>query len=315
MPGSASIDTLATVPLGEALGRCSTDVRTRARNFWFGLRLLPREHFHSLCTVYSWMRLADDLADGEEGGDRADRREALEGFRRRTLALFDGDAPEVVLPAESHIMPAMRRLLDRHELDPRDFDRMIDGQLSDLDARVVETRAQLLEYCDQVASTVGRICVRIWGGTSEPCLELATERGKALQLTNILRDVREDHGRQRQYLPEEELRTAGLDREVLAAWGRPGPCRAFVLDQVARAEAHYQRARGLESMIEPACRPTSLAMTRIYHALLAKIGSRPELISGDQRIRLSSFRKFSIAVRARREARKAGGGRLAGSIR
>ena len=104
--------------------------------------------------------------------DRADRREALKG-RHRTLALFDGGAPEVVLPAESRIMPAMRRLLDRHELDPRDFDRMIDGQLSDLDARVVETRAQLLEYCDQVASTVGRICVRIWGGTSESCLELA----------------------------------------------------------------------------------------------------------------------------------------------
>ena len=306
MQGTGHPSRIAPVPLAEALERCSSDVRSRARNFWFGLRLLPEDHFMSLCTVYSWMRLADDIADAQDGGPPERRREALQGLRDRTRALFDGADLEIALPAESHIMPAMQRLLRLHELDQRDFDRMIDGQLSDLEERTVQTRTQLLDYCDQVASTVGRVCVRIWGGDGAECLELATERGKALQLTNILRDVREDHGRRRQYLPEEELRAAGIDGEILAAWALPSECRAFVLSQVEKAEAHYRRAEHLESLIEPECRPTSLAMTRIYHALLNKIGSRPELVSGADRIRLSSFRKFSIAIRARREARRAG---------
>ena len=306
MSTQAQPATHATLPLEEALERCSSDVRSRARNFWFGLRLLPPDLFQSLCTVYSWMRLADDLADAEDGGSPARRREALEGLRLRTRELFRGADPELVLPAEGHIMPAMKRLVQRHELDPVDFDRMIDGQLSDLEPRIVETRAELLDYCDQVASTVGRVCIRIWGGSGDDCLRLATERGKALQLTNILRDVREDHELDRQYLPREELRAAGIVRGDLAGWNRPVECRRFILEQVELAEGHYRRAEGLESLIDPTCRPTSLAMTRIYHALLAKIRNRPELVSGRQRIRLSSFRKLSIGIRARREARRAG---------
>ena len=294
------------LPLEQAFARCSEDVRSRARNFWYGLRLLPPEQFMALCAIYSWMRLADDLADAEDGGAPADRHSALEGFRDRTLELFRGQTPEVVLAPEAHIFPALRSVLDQHELDPVDFTLMIDGQFADLQPRTLQTRAQLLEYCDQVASTVGRVCVRIWGGTSEECLRLATERGKALQLTNILRDVREDDQLQRQYLPEEEFAAADLSRKSLVRWEHSEACRAFMLQQIAAAEQHYRAAEGLESLIEPASRPTCWAMTRIYHALLMKMRRRPELIAGTTRIRLSSLRKLSIGMRARRLARRHG---------
>ena len=294
------------MPLEVAFDRCSDDVRSRARNFWYGLRLLPRARFQSLCAIYSWMRLADDLADDEEGGEPVDRRRALEGFRDRTLDVFSGRMPPAVLEPESHIFPALKRVLEDHELDPADFTSMIEGQFADLQPRTIQTRDELLVYCDQVASTVGRICVRIWGGVGEDCLALATERGKALQLTNILRDVREDHHRQRCYLPDSEFDRAALSRTALVDWERPEACRAFVLEQVRAAECHYRNAEGLEALIEPSARPTSWAMTRIYHSLLMKIRDRPALIAGESRIRLSSFRKLSIGMRARRRARREG---------
>ena len=245
-----------------------------------------------------------ELADAEDGGGPEDRRRDLQGFHDRTLELFSGRMPRVVLDPEAHIFPAMLRVLELHELDPADFTLMLDGQFADLEPRTIETRDQLLEYCDQVASTVGRVCVRIWGGAGPECLRLATERGKALQLTNILRDVREDHQRRRCYLPEAEFQAAGLSREDLVNWSDPERCRRFIHDQVALAEAHYEAADGLEALIEPAARPTCWAMTRIYHALLTKIRHRPVLIAGDSRIRLSSFRKLSIGMRARRLARR-----------
>ena len=315
MSGLDSTLSPAALPLDEAFTRCSEDVRTRARNFWYGLRLLPREQFLGLCAIYSWMRLADDLADAEDGGTPEQRHDALAGFRDRTLDLFSGRTPGIVLGPEAHIFPALRRVLDQHELDPADFTLMIEGQFADLQPRTIQTRAQLLTYCDQVASTVGRVCVRIWGGTGAECLRLATERGKALQLTNILRDVREDHQLQRQYLPEVEFEAAQLSREALVQWEDPKSCRAFMLEQIAQAQQHYRAAEGLESMIEPASRPTCWAMTRIYHALLMKMRRRPELVARETRIRLSSLRKLSIGMRARRLARRRGLGAPAGGER
>ena len=304
MSVNGSISSSSAMSLDAAFEQCSEDVRSRARNFWYGLRLLPPEQFHSLCAIYSWMRLADDLADAEDGGEPADRRLALEGFRDRTLELFAGETPPVVLGPEAHIFPALSQVLATHVLDPSDFTLMIEGQFADLQPRTIQTREQLLEYCDQVASTVGRVCVRIWGGAGDECLRLATERGKALQLTNILRDVREDHLRQRCYLPEAEFQQAALSRDALVSWESPEACRSFILKQVEQAQLHYQNAEGLEALIDSSARPTCWAMTRIYHALLMKIQHRPALIAGESRIRLSSLRKLSIGMRARRLARR-----------
>lgn len=285
-----------------AFVHCAEEVRLRARNFWYGLRLLPTARFRALCAVYSWMRRADDLADAEDGMSVEERSSALHAYRERTRELFRGEMHADVPEEEQHIFVAMREVVPCYELDVEDFDKMIEGQLADLSPRSIASRGELVEYCDQVASTVGRICVRVWGARGEDALKFATERGIAFQITNILRDVREDLDRQRVYLPGEELDASGIDVEGLLAWDDPEACTRFVHEQAIIARELYVRSAELEKMIDPECRPTCWAMTTIYRSLLEKIYHRPRLIAGTARIRLSSLRKIAIALRARRLA-------------
>ena len=288
-----------------AFERCSEDVRLNARNFWYGLRLLPEDRFHAMCAIYAWMRRADDLADDDSEGAPAsteERRDALESFRERTRSLFRGDPPADQPEGERHIWLAMARTLETQSLDQVDFDLMIDGQFSDLEPRRIETVADLLVYCDQVASSVGRVCIRVWGASDESALALASERGIAFQLTNILRDIREDHERGRVYLPTDLLRRHDVDVEQLLDWSAPDRCAALIAELVALARDRYERAGELDSRIDADCRPTSWAMTTIYRSLLEKIAHRPRLIGRTDRIRLSSLRKIAIALRARRFA-------------
>ena len=300
-----SLDTATDGLLDEAFNACSADVRHRARNFWFGLRLLPAERFEALCAIYAWMRRADDLADGDECLNPADRRRQIELYRARTRVLFDNDAIGESSTDEHYIFRAMREVLHRHELSQQDFELVIEGQLADLESCRISSRSELLEYCDQVASTVGRICVSVWGSTDAESLRLATERGFAFQLTNILRDIREDFARERVYLPADELAAAGLDIEALVSWRDPKRCTKFITEQVEHARSHYEASLGLEERLDESCRATSWAMTEIYRSLLEKIGRRPVLVSQDQRISLSSLRKFAIAYGARRRMKRA----------
>lgn len=286
----------------EAFVRCEEEVRLRARNFWYGLRLLPNARFRALCAVYSWMRRADDLADAEDGLGAEERSSALHAYRERTRSLFAGDTHAEASEDEEHIFVAMREVVSCYELDVADFDKMIEGQLSDLYPRSIANRGELVEYCDQVASTVGRICVRVWNARNETALKVATDRGIAFQMTNILRDIREDFERQRVYLPADELSAVGLDVGRLLAWDDAPVCTRFVQKQAYIAREYYERSKALEKMIDTDCRPTCWAMTTIYRSLLEKIAHRPRLIAGSARIRLSSLRKIAIALRARRLA-------------
>ena len=131
---------------------------------------------------------------------------------------------------------------------------------------------------------------------------MAADRGKALQLTNILRDLREDHERGRVYLPADELEAEGLSIEELLAWQDPARCRRFLDGQIEQAAAFYRRSSGLDDLISAECRATSWAMTEIYRGLLNRIARDPSRIV-KERVRLGSMRKMSIAWRAKRLAR------------
>lgn len=300
---SASTLESRTPAIEAAYHSCSEDARTRARNFWYGLRLLPPTRFRALCAVYSWMRRVDDLADAEDGPQETSLRESgLESFRARTRALFEGNLPDDAPSEEEHIWIAMHDVIGNHEIDADDFELMIDGQLADLEPRCVRDSAELNAYCDQVASTVGRICVRIWGAGSVEALRMASDRGVAFQITNILRDIREDFGRDRVYLPADALAARDLDVESLLAWKHPAQCTGLVQELANLARDAYERASDLDQLLEVECRPTSWAMTTIYRSLLEKIAHRPHLVAGTARIRLSSLRKAAIALRARRFA-------------
>jgi phytoene synthase len=280
----------------EAFRYCRDITRHRARNFYYGLKLTPEPHRSALYSIYAWMRRADDLVDSADA-DADDRRQAIEAFRAETDGALDGDAA-----GDDPLWVALSDTATRYDV-PRDaFHGVLDGQIEDLSGRSYETFGEVRGYCQRVASSVGLICISIWGYRDPAARELAVDRGIAFQLTNILRDYKEDYDAGRVYLPQEDFRRHSLSPDVLRRWGEPARCRSFVLDQVERAASFYRRSAALEGMITSACRPTLWAMTTIYKGLLRKIEQAPRRIVSDHRLRLSSLRKGVIALRARRRA-------------
>jgi len=286
-----------------AFRHCRTITRQRARNFYYGLKLQPEPQRSALYAVYAWMRHADDLADEARDPDTA--RSRIVAFRQATADALTGRSA-----TDDPVMIGLQATAARFALDPEHFHAMLDGQLDDLEVSRYETFDELRTYAYRVASTVGLICISIWGYDEERAPALAIERGLAFQLTNILRDFVEDLDQGRVYLPAEDFQRAGITPATLRDWSDDARCRAFLIAQIDRAEAAYQASAPLEGMITPDCRPTLWAMTRIYHGLLAKMRNDPARIVAGPRLRLSSLEKGAIAVRAL--ARRRGAPRPAG---
>lgn len=298
-----------TVVLAEAYQTCARITRDCARNFYYGLRLTPEPRRSAIYSVYAWMRRADDQVDA--AADLPTRAARLAEFTERVRRMLAG---EPLGPGEADpVWLAFRATVHRYRLDHADIRRLLKGLETDLDAerRTADSRASILicrtsddlrEYCHCVASTVGLICVAIWGlrdASSAPeARRLAIERGQAFQLTNILRDFAQDYDQGRVYLPAEDFDHAGLTPGDLRRWSRPRECLAFVRSQAARARGRYQESAPLDAMIDPACRPALVAMTSIYSALLTVIERQPERIVSGSRIRLPGAHKAGIALGA-----------------
>ena len=280
----------------DALRACEEITRTQARNFYHGLRLLPSGMRMSLYAVYAWMRVADDIAD-EDGVPSDVRRARLDALAQSTREALAGRAP-----ADDDVLTALAWVASRTELPAHEFAAAIEGQRMDLEPRVYATFAETELYCDRVASTVGRICLSVWGlrEGADPARAraLSTKRGVAFQLTNILRDVREDLARGRCYLPADELAAHALDAASLVAWREPDACGRFMRAQCARARRHFDESAALDAMVSKDARATIVAMSEIYRGILGKIERDPEKAMRE-RVRLSTLAKSWIAVRAR----------------
>ncbi|MEM7228944.1 MAG: phytoene/squalene synthase family protein [Planctomycetota bacterium] len=272
--------------------------RRRARNFYYGLKLSPEPQRSALYAVYAWMRQADDIVDGATDGPDA-AKAALTAFRERTVATVQAG----VEPDEP-LWCALQNVTRTFRLDLSLLHDMLDGQLADLEWEPYESFEQLRRYCYQVAGTVALACIEIWGYADPAARELAIKRGVAFQLTNILRDYREDFDGDRVYLPASEFRDAGLTPQALRDWADPERCRTFVAQQVERAESLYAESMPLDDLITPTCRPTLWAMTRIYRNILHKVGQRPEQIVAARRLKLNGLHKGMIAIRARLQQRQ-----------
>ncbi len=277
---------------------CEALTRREAANFYHGLKLTPMPQREGLFALYAWMRRADDIVDDGDG-DAATRAQALDRFADETSAAFEGTRP-----SEDPMWPAFIDSVRRWRLPRAPFDDMLLGQRQDLTLTSLADWPALREFCRRVASTVGVLCVRVWGLDDPRDLELAEARGIAFQLTNILRDLREDHARGRVYLPQDELRAAGLSIDELLSWRSPEICRRFVAEQAARARTHYRESAPLDDRLEPACRPTLWAMTRIYSGILERLEADPSRAAGPRRVGLSTFRKVCIAIEAKRLGRR-----------
>ena len=200
-------------------------------SFYTAMRLLPRERREAMYAVYAFCRAVDDVAD--DGGPREQRAAELDSWRADIDALYAGRSSARVKPLEGPVR--------RFGLKREDFQGVIDGMAMDAAEDIVapsETKLDL--YCDRVASAVGRLSVRIFGMPEADGITLAWHQGRALQLTNILRDIDEDATRGRLYLPLEKFRAVGLaaptPESALAHPRLPEICEAVARE----ADAHYR---------------------------------------------------------------------------
>jgi len=295
--------------LAEAYQACARITRDCARNFYYGLRLTPEPRRSAIYSVYAWMRRADDQVDS--AADLPTKAARLGEFTTTALRMLAG---EPLGPGEADpVWLAFRETVRHYRLDHADIRRLLKGLETDLTAEheaansvapilICRTADDLREYCHCVASTVGLICVAIWGlrddSLAAEARRLAIERGQAFQMTNILRDFAQDYDEGRVYLPVEDFDRAGLTPSELRDWSRPEVCMAFVQSQAAWARGRYQESAPLDAMIDPACRPALGAMTSIYSSLLTVIEKQPGRIVSGSRIRLPSAHKAGIALGA-----------------
>ncbi|WP_288580404.1 presqualene diphosphate synthase HpnD [uncultured Methylobacterium sp.] len=234
-------------------------------SFYTAMRLLPAEQRDAMYAVYAFCRAVDDVAD--DGGAREVRAAELDRWRADIDALYAG---RPVPRTQALVGPVQQFGLKRE-----DFQAVIDGMAMDAEADIVAPDSATLDlYCDRVASAVGRLSVRIFGLPEEPGIKLAHHLGRALQLTNILRDIDEDAERGRLYLPAEPLAAIGLSHptpESALAHPRLGEVCARLLDE---AQAHYDASWAIMHAQPRRATKAPRIMGAAYHLILVGLRKR-----------------------------------------
>lgn len=280
---------------------CRELTKREAKNFYYGLKLLPEPKRSAMYALYAYMRLVDDIADDESNGRTIAQRKAdLDQWETLTHAAIRAGEGEAELPRGHILWPAFAAMVKTYKVPVKLFEEMIAGQRQDLEPVAIETFQELYDYCYRVASVVGVASLYVWGFEGgEDTLKLSVERGIAFQLTNVLRDLREDSARGRCYVPREDLERFEVRAEELGA-GRVTPAILELMRfEAERAESFYEKSSVLERRVRADSRPTLLAMTGIYRGILEKIAAEPGRVM-TERVRLSTWHKLRIGWRAMR---------------
>ncbi|MGQ9918699.1 MAG: phytoene/squalene synthase family protein [Bryobacteraceae bacterium] len=265
---------------------CERVARRRARNFYYSFLALPAPRRRAMCALYAFMRECDDLSDGHRAS-----REGLLDWRRQLDAALQGSLPP------HPVWPAVLDTVRRYAIPPECLYGMIECVSSDLEPRVFRTFDELYRYCYLVASVVGIATVHVFGFADPRAPQLAEWCGIAFQLTNILRDVREDALNGRIYLPREDLARFGVAFEMLSADSVSAPLRELLAFETSRAREFYRKAEPLIDMVSPESRHALWALIEIYRRLLERIEQRRyEVLKS--RVRLTALEKTGIALRA-----------------
>lgn len=265
---------------------CRQVARDRARNFYFSFVTLPASQRDAMCAVYSFMRYCDDLSD-EPGATRS----AMDRWRNALVEALDGH------PDENPMWPAFVDSVERYKIPHEYFYSMIEGVASDLEPVNIATFDDLYRYCYRVASVVGLTTIHIFGFTSPEAIPLAERCGIAFQLTNILRDIREDAGLGRTYIPAEDLARFGVSVEDLKKERRSEQFGLLMDFEIERARSYYRESEPLLRLIQPKTRRSLWTLITIYSRLLERISeSRYDVLT--RRISLSVFEKCWIVLRA-----------------
>jgi phytoene synthase len=274
------------ITVEESYQWCVQVARTQAKNFYYSFLLLSLPQREAMCAIYAFMRYCDDLSDDEGIADRAS---AIARWRDDLQAALDGR------PAAHPLWPAFVDAVERYKIPHRYFFDMIAGVSSDLEPRCIQTFAELYDYCYHVASVVGLTIIHIFGFDDPKALELAEKCGIAFQLTNILRDVREDYEKDRVYIPAEDFARFGVSQATLVS--TEGFFRLMEFEAV-RASGYYRESAPLIELIHPGSRASLKALIGIYSKLLDKIiESNYDVLT--RRIRVPAWEKIWILIKSK----------------
>ncbi|HWD78746.1 MAG TPA: squalene/phytoene synthase family protein [Kribbella sp.] len=281
-----------TPTVAEAYAACLEITKTEARNFYYGIRLLPPPKRSALSALYALARRIDDIGDGILPVE--DKRTALAQVRKDLGRLGELNEPVYVAVADA---------ARRYPVPLGAFEELVDGVETDLcDVRIADVD-ELVGYCRRVAGSVGRLCLSIFGpGSADGDVErlslYADQLGIALQQTNILRDIREDLTNGRIYLPADELEQFGV-RLALDEHGAlddpQGRLAGYIRYAAGRAQDWYALGWRLLPYLDWRSGASCRAMSGIYHQLLRRIGSNPVLVY-DRRLSLSAAEKAQVAL-------------------
>lgn len=274
------------ISLEASQAHCRAVSKERAKNFYYSFVLLTPERKNAMCAMYAFMRYCDDLSD-EPGATRT----AIDRWREALADALGGR------PDASPVWPAFLDAVSRYSIPHEYFYDMIEGVASDLEPRTFRTFDDLYQYCYRVASVVGLTTIHIFGFDSPAALQLAEKCGIAFQLTNILRDIREDAGLGRIYLPSEDLDRFGVSPGDLTAARRTAAFDRLMDFEIARARDYYNESAPLVGLIHSESRGSLRALISIYSALLDRIAQSPSDVLA-RRISLPATEKVWIVLRS-----------------
>ena len=294
--------------LDEAYLYCRMVARAQAKNFYYAFRVLPRAKSDAMCAVYAFMRRADDISD-DESKTVAERRLLMSEWMDSYRAARSGGA------TEDQVFRALNDTQRRFGIGDDLLEQLVQGTAMDLEdeaagtttiragARTLqayETFADLYRYCYLVASVVGLVCIKIFGYTDAQAELLAEKTGVAFQLTNILRDVKEDAERDRIYLPQEMLHEFAVSNEDLLGLVAGSPMkpneRAMLTALSVQAWEYYESARELLPLIDRDSRAALWVLVEIYSGLLREIDAEQRDVFSS-RVSVATPKKVLALVR------------------
>jgi phytoene synthase len=281
--------TMPALEVEYAYDECERITRREAANFSYGIRLLPRSRRQAISAVYAFARRVDDIGDGELPTE--EKLAALAVERESIAALADGG------DGDSPVTVALAHARRHYELPLEALELLIDGVELDVRDTRYETFDELVAYCRAVAGSIGRLCLAIFAdgeAGDNGAATLADDLGVAMQLTNILRDVREDRARGRVYLPAEDLHRFHCDDLEAFPDRRAAGLIRF---EAVRARGWFDRGLGLVERLDSRSAACVLAMTGIYRSILERIEREPETVLR-RRISLPVWEKVWLAGRS-----------------
>ena len=268
---------------------CKSVTIKEAKNFYYGFLPLPPQKRRAMYALYAYMRHTDDITDEAQAIE--EQKHELRQWRSITEQALHGN------PSKASEMPAFVDTINRFSIPHHYISELIDGVEMDFDNRRYQQFQDLYQYCYKVASVVGLCCLHIYGFEKLEAKRWAVDCGIAFQLTNILRDIKEDLLRDRIYIPQEDFKRFAYDEKLLKSETLNESYTALINYQIAKAKSYYENGKKLVPLINRDSRFALRTLINIYESLLLKIEKEKHLIL-TERIKLTTLEKIGILIKS-----------------